>query len=50
MQIVNNIQQYLIMKIRITACDIAVKQKNSDTIDLAKGKESIHYTFSSHQF
>ena len=26
------------MKIRITACDIAVKQKNSDTIDLAKGK------------
>ncbi len=26
------------MKIRITACDIAVKQKNSDVIDLVKGK------------
>ena len=26
------------MKIRITACDIAVKQKSSDIIDLAKGK------------
>ena len=26
------------MKIRITACDIAVKQKSSDTIDIAKGK------------
>ena len=26
------------MKIRITGCDIAVKQKNSNTIDLAKGK------------
>ena len=26
------------MKIRITACDIAVKQKSTDIIDLAKGK------------
>ena len=26
------------MKIRITACDIAVKQKNTDLIDLVKGK------------
>jgi AraC-like DNA-binding protein len=26
------------MKIRITACDIAVKQKNTDIIDIAKGK------------
>lgn len=26
------------MKIRITACDIAVKQKSTDTIDISKGK------------